>query len=208
MSTCLEIKQGEALLDESEALDAIERCVVRLASKFSFGSYEPEDIAQEIRILGLELLRSGRYNPDVGPVGNFLYSHIYKRLCNLKRDKLSRSDSPCLQCRDTGRCPEGAPCEAHRRWAKHQLKKSSLANPVRQASADDETVGSTHYSRELSPEDGASLEELRGRLDAAVPADLADVYRQLLAGERVEDRYAVERVRTLLAPIVGASCPW
>lgn len=83
-------------LSEAELVKAIDYVVDSLAGGFVFGYFTIEDIRQEARCFALEGLR--RFDPTYKQAGtleeklrSFLFSHVQKRLMNLKRDKQGRN---------------------------------------------------------------------------------------------------------------------
>ncbi len=54
----------------------------------SFAYYEAQDVYQEVWCMCLEAM--DRYDPDIGPIENYLVRHVTNRMKNLKRDKYFR----------------------------------------------------------------------------------------------------------------------
>jgi DNA-directed RNA polymerase specialized sigma24 family protein len=70
-------------IDMTEEENTIDLVSSELASKFTFGYYEPADIYQEAFIIGLEVL--DKYDPNKGAaLKTFLTTCIVRRLINLK----------------------------------------------------------------------------------------------------------------------------
>lgn len=80
---------SQKLLDEAHPI--IERLARSRSANGSFAYYERQDVSQEVWCMCLEAL--GRYNPDIGPIENYLVRHVSNRLKNLKRDKYFRPGS-------------------------------------------------------------------------------------------------------------------
>lgn len=76
-------------MTEEQVISTITRVSSRLASKYTFPNYDPEDIEQEGFIIGMEAM--GRYDGR-RPLENFLSVHIKNRLSNFKRDNYYRPD--------------------------------------------------------------------------------------------------------------------
>lgn len=74
-------------MKENEVVDTILKISKKLSHKYTFASYEAEDIEQEaflIGIMGLEKYDQSR------PLENFMYVHINNRLKTFKRDNYYR----------------------------------------------------------------------------------------------------------------------
>jgi len=71
-----------------EAYPIIDRIAKSRSTNGAFAYYEKTDVYQEIWALCLEAM--GRYNPDIGPIENYLVRHVTNRMKNLKRDKYFR----------------------------------------------------------------------------------------------------------------------
>lgn len=69
--------------------------MIHLGKKFRFGYYTSEDLRQEAYILAWECLPRWDRKRSLPA---FIYSHLYKRLCNLKRNKYERIEPPCTHC--------------------------------------------------------------------------------------------------------------
>lgn len=72
----------------NEASPIIERLAKSRSANGSFAYYESTDVYQEIWSMCLEALQ--RYDPNIGPIENYLVRHVTNRLKNLKRDKYFR----------------------------------------------------------------------------------------------------------------------
>src|SRR5690348_1481836 len=104
-------------MTEAEVLEAIEKAVNALASSFTFGIYDIDDIKQQGRLYALQALATEKYDPS-RPLPNFLYAHIRNRLINLKRDKLHRNDPPCKECASGEPCQPDGHCKKFLEWRK------------------------------------------------------------------------------------------
>lgn len=80
---------NERILDKASPI--IKRLAKSRSNNGSFAYYQNVDIYQEIWCMCLEAL--DRYDPDIGPIENYLVSHVTNRLKNLKRDKYFRPGS-------------------------------------------------------------------------------------------------------------------
>ena len=75
----------------NEANPVIHKLARSRSANGAFAYYENNDVYQEIWSLCLEALE--RYDPDIGPIENYLVRHVTNRLKNLKRDKYFRPGS-------------------------------------------------------------------------------------------------------------------
>jgi hypothetical protein len=80
---------SKKILDEANPI--IERLARSRGSNGAFAYYENKDVYQEIWCMCLEAMK--RYNPEIGPIENYLVRHVTNRLKNLKRDKYFRPGS-------------------------------------------------------------------------------------------------------------------
>lgn len=80
---------NQKILDE--AYPIIERLAKSRSINGAFAYYENNDVYQEIWHMCLEAL--DRYNPVIGPIENYLVTHVTNRLKNLKRDRYFRPGS-------------------------------------------------------------------------------------------------------------------
>lgn len=101
---------------------------------FLFGNWSREDLLHEAYLWAAEALP--RWDPEKGNVYTFLRWHLRNKLCNLKRDKWERRDTPCLKCplgkweRETDRCLaylSKDDCEWWRGWQRRNAVKRSIA---------------------------------------------------------------------------------
>jgi hypothetical protein len=75
----------------NEASPIIERLAKVRSNNGSFAYYEAKDVYQEVWCMCLEAL--DRYDPTVGPIENYLVTHVTNRIKNLKRDRYFRPGS-------------------------------------------------------------------------------------------------------------------
>lgn len=196
---------------EGEVLAAIENAVKVLAPSFTFGIYDLEDVQQEARMEGCRVLE--RYDPrrdasgrPTRPLENFVYTCIRNRLIRLKRDKLRRTDPPCLLCHhgQGGRSqhPDGQFCKGYLEWRKRNDSKSGLMRPMslnsrrRGPEEDWDAAGAVVDDAARPVEDTAEASELRRRIDELMPVELRGAYLKMLAGKPVAKsrRLQVEEV--------------
>jgi hypothetical protein len=104
-------------------IQTIQKIAKRIAPKFSFGYYDAEDIEQECFILAYEALE--KYDPKLGTLYNFLYTHLTNRLKNIWRKKYFRQLKRCKKCEH-----EEELCDLcqQRQW--RFMTKKNLMNPI------------------------------------------------------------------------------
>lgn len=163
---------------EQEVLDAIERTVNILAKRFSFGYYDIDDIKQYGRMMAIDLMNGGKYDPS-RPLENFIHTHVYKRYLNLRRNLLMRSDPPCKKCHSGARCVPGG-CVKYERWRKRNMAKANLMRPVEMdESHDSDRSGEVDVSDEI---DSAAMMK---KIDLLLPVELRLTWKQILDGVKV-----------------------
>jgi len=106
-----------------QEIKTIQKVAHRLAPKYTFGFYDAEDIEQECFLLASEAL--DKYNPKLGSLENFLFTHLSNRLKNFLRKHYYRQTFYCKYCK--GENPECEYCE-RRRW-RFAVKKH-LMEPI------------------------------------------------------------------------------
>ena len=204
-------------LTEAQVLDAIENAATLLAQSFTFGIYDVDDIKQEARYWGLEALP--RYDPrcdeegkPTRPLDNFLYSHILKRLINLKRNKLRRNDAPCLLCHHgegtRSNHPGGEFCHKYLVWKKRNDDKANIMRPQNIENIADERESNTRNESEA--ENNAELNEVVRMIDEQLDVSLRATYLQMVAGKSVPKsrRMAVEKaIRGIVRVATGREEP-
>jgi len=125
-------------MTEDQVITIINKAIKGLCSKFRFGYFEKEDLEQEGWVFAIKALN--KYNGSA-PLENFLRVHIRNRFMNLKRNKYSRFEPPCLQCpfydpkceQSTNKCSEFEnkdDCHKWAAWKKRNAAKSGLMKPV------------------------------------------------------------------------------
>jgi hypothetical protein len=168
-------------VSEAQVVAAIDAVSTKLAKAFSFGNYAPQDIAQEVAVFSMELLRKGTYEAS-RPLEPYLLTHARNRLCNLKRNLHHRSDSPCPRCASGKFCCEPGPCQKHAKWADRNRTKANLNRPADLGGVPPDREPMTSESEVDRAVEGIDLEQLIDeRLDLHLRAD----YLRLKGGEVV-----------------------
>lgn len=77
---------NQDLLDE--AYPIIDRLAKIRSINGSFAYYDSQDVSQEVWCMCLDAM--DRYDPQIGPIENYLARHVSNRMKNLKRDRYFR----------------------------------------------------------------------------------------------------------------------
>lgn len=157
-----------------------------MAHKYVFGVYSKEDIEQEGFIIACAALKD--YNPDYGPLENFLRTHLSNRLKNFKRNHSYRINSHCNYCEKfTLGCPN---CE--QRQHTQEIKKN-IQQPI-----DLESVDSDGELRKMSYRDLDNLElkEIVDYINKNLPVQYRKDYLKMKEGAYVPKsrKEEIERV--------------
>ena len=191
---------------EQQALDAIERAARILVPKFErvFGvSVGVDDLYQQIRLFGWEAVTSGKFNPDKQSLEGFVFVHTRNRVLNMRRDLITRSDTPCARCHagePCGREVEGEQCQVYRRWKARNVSKANLQHAVGLEVTSDE--GEPTMRHASSAECSAEINEILAVIDEELPIHLRPDWLRLREGASLPKprRLAIEQaVRDILA---------
>lgn len=189
---------------EEEVLRCIERVVRLLAPSFAFGVYDVEDICQIGRMEAIALLAKGKYDPT-RPLENFLFTHVRRRLLNVRREFMRTDSVGCRGCyrlwlagsRDA--CGKGAEgCAQFARWRVGQEKRGKV---MRAVSVDRVAEHDGALTQQDTVADTAAGEELLRLIDERLPIDLRGDYLRMRAGVHVRQSRK-ELVREAVANIL------
>lgn len=178
---------------EASVLAAIEKAVANISSSFAFGYYGLDDIQQQARVYALELLEKRTYDP-ARPLEYYLFTHMKRRLINLLRDKLHRTDAPCKLCHAGEPCTDGNCCDKYLEWSKRNRGKANLMRPLDLGNICDEREKRTRTAPTAHQD--AETAELKRLIDEQLPVDLRSDYLRMLAGVSIPKsrRDEIERV--------------
>jgi DNA-directed RNA polymerase specialized sigma24 family protein len=166
---------GERLLlppevTEQEFLRVVDKLASRMARRFAFGPYSPEDLAQQCVVWALESM--DKYDP-ARPLENFLQVHLKRRLLNLRRNKLKRTEIPCRECHDKGHHGDGVKCDRYLEWESRNLSKLNIMFPLDLAAINEDQERSLQARSGLDSHDVADLlSRIEDRLPPHMRADL------------------------------------
>jgi hypothetical protein len=196
---------------EQQLMASIENATRLLATTFSFGIYDCDDVRQEI---GLEVVRVlHRYDPQpdangnaTRPLENFAYVVAKNRLMRLRRDKLRRPN-PCRICeRAVGNRTEhddGQFCRRYLAWKKRNDAKAGLMRPLGIDTVPAEEQRSTRMASDVAEQ--VEADDLLAMIDRNLDVELRATYLQMRAGKSVPKARRVlveEAIREILAGVV------
>lgn len=172
-----------------------------VSSKFKFGSYEREDIEQEVYILCVNGLE--RYN-EKQPLENFLWTHVKNRLCNLKRNKYERKESPCLKCplydklkqvneSQCKRFEDKSDCDLYQNWIYRNEAKKTLASAAMPGAE-----ALSNYSQDMS-NTRIETKEMMDIIDRDLPAEYRATYIKYKYGAKLKDEETKQLLGVLRA---------
>ncbi len=169
--------------------DLIETIVSMKKGKYNYPGHDPEDLAQDIRIMCWESLK--QY--DEGKVGksrfHFLAKCVDNALYNKFRGIYLHNNPPCLRCPDyikaTKECAiQESGCDRIVQYRKRMARRRAIAAPLSYNAfldADGENDFTHHKSLATtgSPNDARDLNDhIRGQLDPS----LIQYYDQIVSG--------------------------
>lgn len=149
----------------------------KLASKYTFGYYDADDITQEAFIIGMKLLQ--KYNRKKGmSLESFLYMSINNRLKDFKRDNYARIFHKCSYCNNEEN-PD-TPCEycQRRNWRIEVRKNLMKPIDIDNVSTDDEP----NIAFQPDFVQDVEIAELMTIIDKELPIALRADYLRMLDG--------------------------
>jgi len=171
----------QEILDEAHPI--IERLATSRSANGAFAYYENSDVYQEVWRMCLEALE--RYDPQIGPIENYLVRHVTNRLKNLKRDNYFRpgSDAPSSGLART---------------------RMNLVNALPLGGGDiaeqGVLLGSTPVN--IDPVDHLLCDETLEYIRDRMPESLIDSFEDLIGNNRVRSPI-VEEIRQKVAEILS-----
>ena len=193
----------------------IDKIVNSIARKFRFAYYSEDDLKQEGRILALEALNGGKYDPT-RPLENFLYSHVRNRLGNFKRDNYIRHEPPCKVCpfydpknlksAANNKCAAFVnknDCDKWDAWEKRNAAKKSVIEPIYFSVAEKDQPYDVPSSSEDIVDDIAFREILQ-IINEKLPVDLRADYLRLRQKDQHNkvSKQKTEKVREAVRQII------
>lgn len=189
---------------EEQVIAIVDKIGRNLASSFTFGYYDVDDIKQQAFIEAIVVLEKEKYE-EGRPLENFLYTHIRNRLINLKRNKLHRNDPPCGDCHEGRPCQDdGNYCEVYDKWIKTNSSKANLMRPLDIQNISDEHEKRTHD--DSHSEEEVEIKELKDVINKKLPVEYRAVYLQMQAGVPVSKAKRLE-VENIVREILSGVLP-
>lgn len=183
-----------------EYIEAARKTARRLAARHRMAFFDQDDLEQELVLKALLLFP--KWVPGRGGPEPFLRRSLSRLICNLYRDRVRRSDSPCPSCQAGTFCgrgePEGGACRPYAEWAARWGRKALL---MRSGAGGLGEEGACEEHKSVPPPDFATA-ELVERLEGEMPADLRADFLRLRQGMALTStrRAAVlAAARTILA---------
>ena len=197
---------------EEQLVETLYRIANSLASTYTFGYFDREDIVQEGVISALEALKDGKYDQS-RPLENFAYTHMRNRLYNNKRNKYFRRESPCQSCPhfdpDNKISPNQNQCAAFTDkndcdkwdgWLQRNTTKQNLMNPLNIVEIDDEKEKRMRISDNIIND--IYMEDLRRIIDAKLPVEIRSDYLKMLTEKVSISKIRRARVQQVIIEIL------
>lgn len=188
---------------EEQVIKIVEKALSGLCSKFRFGYFEKEDMEQEGWLFAIDALE--RYSSEKGELENFLRVHVRNHFMNLKRNKFSRYEPPCITCpfydpeckKSTNKCSEFLnkdDCDKWSAWKKRNAAKSGLIRPLDIDSVSEEDLSNEEFLSHIN------LSSILKKINDTLPVDLRSDFLKMMDGISVP-KPKKERVRQFLKDI-------
>lgn len=166
-------------ITEEYFISTVKDITDKIAEKFSFGYYDANDIAQESYIEAMNAI--SRFDPSRGSLASFLSTHLRNRLINLRRNKLTRIQSPCLTCQHCDSDEEKLNCPKYIRWKKRNDAKRSLM----ESEYNDGEDFSYDDSVSTCDDDSLFIKEMRTIIDRELPVEYRADYCRYITGDKI-----------------------
>ena len=179
------MKKIEGLTKE-QVVQIINKALSGLCEKFRFGYFDKDEMFQEGWLFAMKALE--KYDPKKAVLENFLRVHIRNRFINLKRNKFSRKEPPCVSCpfydpeclKSDNKCAEFMnkdDCDKWAAWRKRNTSKAGLMRPIDIDSVtEDEGPTDNFFLNKMN------LAELKRKIDDAMPVELRGDYLRMMDG--------------------------
>lgn len=195
---------------EAYFLEATERVLNLLASRFRFGYHELDDIKQQGMLFAIKIMATNKYDTS-RPLENFLYTHLRNQFINYKRDNYIRNEPPCLGCifydpkrtKSANQCAAFAAkeeCQKLQDWNRRNAIKRNIMQPIDVESVIDYGFAKKNDTVLFEME----CEELERRIDELLPMDMRADYLRLRAGEPVSKSRKLT-IRNVISEILSGA---
>ena len=172
-----------------EAEDLVETIVSMKKTKYNFPGTDPEDLAQDIRLICWESL--SKFEPEkVGKsVFHFVARCVDNRLYNKFRGVYLDNNPPCLRCehyiKETKSCAiDEVGCDRIVSYRDRMARKRAIAAPLSyNAHLDSEAEQDFSYHESLSVGSLTGVCDLDDTLRASLDENLVPYYDRMVSGE-------------------------
>jgi DNA-directed RNA polymerase specialized sigma24 family protein len=183
---------------EKQVLDIATKILNQIASTYTFGYYDIEDIKQQGYLYTIEILEKDKFDLEKSSLETFLRTCIRNKFNDLLRSKLERRDPPCNNCNDAidGECIKHLhvdDCPKWRNWIRRNHNKKDL---VRAGTLD----GPEPYTNS-DVFDNAMQADLFETISKNMPVDLRGDYLKMKGGINISKNRQIKvmnKIREIL----------
>ena len=176
-------------IEYNSAQDLVETIVSMKKSKYNFPGVDPEDLAQDIRIICWQSL--GQFDPN--KVGKSVFHYVAKcvdnRLYNQFRGIYLDNNPPCLRCDDYIKETKGCKidevgCDRIKSYRERMATKRAIAAPL-SYNAFSDAEGSADYTEHssLSIESTTGVLDLQDKIRHGLDDMLIPYYDKIISGD-------------------------
>lgn len=174
----------------NDELKIINRVAKNLSPIFAFSYYDKEDIAQEVRLLCLQIIED--FDSSKGGLYTYLFIYCRNYLLDIRRSKYKKTIHPCTICEFyEGKCTKHnntEECAKYWRDLKINMKKRDLAtvHPI--------------FDKVYYEVDFATMfdnKEVCEEIDRAIPANMRHNYIKFLEGISINNYDRVRVIETI-----------
>lgn len=187
----------------------VETIVSIKKSKYRFPGIDPEDTAQDIRMICWEAL--SRFDPaKMGKsIFHFVARCVDNRLYNQFRGVYLDNNPPCLRCpewdKETKTCKiEEIGCDRITQYRDRMSRRRAIAAPTSYSVLDDDTEGDTRLPKSLTVGSLTGVADMSDQFRLAVREELREYYDMIVDGRSHEVPAAIvktiqHQIKTALA---------
>lgn len=173
-----------------ETFEIIDRLLRRLSAKYTFDSYEADDMYQEGYIIACKALKA--YDPTKGTtLSTFLYKHLSRRLINFIRDHSIRTKNHCIKHSEY---IEGCP-NCQQRQATQDAKRG-IQRP--------KDITNLDFSESSTQLAELEIKEVEKRINSILPKEMREDYLRMKDGDYVSRSRRME-IETKILEVINAS---
>lgn len=171
-----------------EVEDLVERIVSMKKSKYQYPGHEPEDLAQDIRLIALEALKHFDSEKLGKSVFHFVARCVDNGLYNKFRGVYLNNNPPCLRCpeyiKETRSCAiDEVGCDRIISYRERMAKRRAIAAPLSyNANLESEEEGDYSHQEGLAVGSTTGVCDLDDTLRASIDPGLLSYYEMIVAG--------------------------